>query len=107
MYFLSFDFYTFFLFFCFSSLFFAAFNAIYQTNLKRFLAYSSIFNLGFVFSVFTLYNVEMFYSMVFFMASYLFIVCLIFCILIEVRIGRHAKEIVTLSDLSVLFKSNR
>lgn len=106
LYFLSFEFFIFFLSFSISSLFFGGINALYEGGLKRFLAFSSIFNIGFIFSAFSLDTIEMVVSIIFYLVSYLLIVCLIFAFLIEVRIGRENKEFSTILDLGILLRSN-
>jgi len=60
-------------------------NAMYQYKIKRFFAYSSIVNVGFVLIAFSSMTFDGFFSGLYFIFCYLFSISLIFFILINVR----------------------
>jgi len=57
-------------------------NAMYQYRLKRFLAYSAIANVGYLFLTFSLSSYFGVFSSIFFVISYMISVCLIFMFLL-------------------------
>jgi len=68
-----------------SSLIVGIVNAMYQYRLKRFLAYSAIANVGYLFLSFSLSSFFGFFSSIFFIISYMITVCLIFMFLLSYR----------------------
>jgi NADH-quinone oxidoreductase subunit N len=60
-------------------------NAMYQYRLKRFLAYSAIANVGYLFLAFSLSSFFGFFSSIFFIVTYMISVCSIFMFLLMFR----------------------
>jgi len=76
-------------------------NAMYQYRLKRFLAYSAVANVGYLFLSFSLLSFHGFFSSIFFIISYMVSVCLIFMFLLSYR-KYEFYEFVDSFELSVL-----
>jgi len=80
-------------------------NAVYQYKIKRFFAYSSIVNVGFVLIAFSAMTFDGFFSGLYFIFCYLFSVSLIFFILVNIR-RYNFIEFNKLFDFSALNSSN-
>jgi len=80
-------------------------NAMYQYKIKRFFAYSSIVNVGFVLVAFSGMTFDSFFSGVYFIFCYLFSISLIFFVLVNVRKYNFA-EFTKLFDFSTLNSSD-
>jgi len=88
-----------------SSLIVGIVNAMYQYRLKRFLAYSAIANVGYLFLSFSLSSFFGFFSSIFFIISYMVTVCLIFMFLLSYR-KHEFFEFVDSFELSFLSNYN-
>ena len=64
------DLYIFFMFLSMLSIIVGTFGAIYQTKLKRIIAYSSISNMGYILSMMLTINIEGMYSVIFYIIVY-------------------------------------
>jgi NADH-quinone oxidoreductase subunit N len=99
-------FFSIYLFICgFLSLIIGIYNAMFQNNLKRFFAYSSIVNVGFILISFSIMDFNGFFSGLFFLFCYLFSIILIFYLILNYR-QISLKEFNTLFDLSLLNNSS-
>ena len=87
------------------SIFIGILNAMYQYKIKRFLAYSSIVNVGFILVAFSTMTFDGFFSGLYFVFCYLFSISLIFFILINIR-KYNLKEFYSLFDFSSLNSAN-
>jgi len=87
------------------SIFIGILNAMYQYKIKRFLAYSSIVNVGFILTAFSTMTFDGFFSGLYFVFCYLFSISLIFFILINIR-KHNLKEFHSLFDFSNLNSLN-
>src|SRR5580658_6641970 len=58
--------------FGFISIFFGSINAMFQYKIKRFLAYGTIVNIGFILISLSLYNIEGMFSSIFYLLCYIF-----------------------------------
>lgn len=87
------------------SIFVGVINAVYQYKIKRFFAYSSIVNVGFVLIAFSAMTFDGFFSGLYFIFCYLFSVSLIFFILVNIR-RYNFIEFNKLFDFSALNSSN-
>lgn len=88
------------------SMFIGAFGALYQIKIKRLIAYSAIFNMGFIIlslSNFTLFNII---SAFFYANIYISLNLLFFSILITLRKYNYV-ELKNINDLSSLSKNNK
>src|SRR5205814_7272909 len=63
---------SFFLLFGLLSIFFGGINAMFQYNIKRFLAYGTIVNVGFILISLSLFNIEGMFSSIFYLLCYIF-----------------------------------
>ena len=88
-----------------SSLIVGIVNAMYQYRLKRFLAYSAIANVGYLFLSFSLSSFFGFFSSIFFIISYMVTVCLIFMFLLSYRKNEFF-EFIDSFELSLLSNYN-
>ena len=87
------------------SLIFGIVNAMYQYRIKRFLAYSAIANIGYVFLVFGLCNFYSLFSSLFFIITYIISVMLIFIFLLSVKkINNY--EFINIYELSLISNTN-
>ena len=87
------------------SIFIGILNAMYQYKIKRFFAYSSIVNVGFILIAFSIMTFDGFFSGLYFVFCYLFSISLIFFLLINIR-RYNLKEFFNLFDFSKLNSSN-
>jgi NADH-quinone oxidoreductase subunit N len=87
------------------SIFIGIINAMYQYKIKRFLAYSSIVNVGFILVAFSTMSFDGFFSGLYYVFCYLFSISLIFFILINIRRYNY-KEFFNLFDFSNLNSLN-
>lgn len=87
------------------SLFIGIFYAMYQYKIKRFLAYSSIANVGYVLVALSTMTFDGFFSGLFFIFCYLFSLILLFFFLLNFRTYK-LKEFYNLLELSLLNNSN-
>jgi NADH-quinone oxidoreductase subunit N len=76
--------------------------AIYQTNLKRLLAYSSIVHMGFLLLSLTLFSIN---SVIFYQLIYIILLLNIFVVLLNLK-NSNLKEISTIYELINLYKLN-
>jgi NADH:ubiquinone oxidoreductase subunit 2 (subunit N) len=101
LFFSEFNFSLFFLLLGFFSIVVGGINAIYQMKLKRFLAYSTIVNLGFILVSFGNFSFFAMFSSLFYLFSYVFIVFLFFYFFLSYRKNKDV-EFLKLFDLSLL-----
>jgi NADH-quinone oxidoreductase subunit N len=103
-----------------STMLYGAIAALYQTDVKRFLAYTSISNMGYVLIGFSVGNLDSLYFALFFLVFYLYASLSFFVILLglvykEVKDGGDSSEvsdidfnhITNLRDFQGLYKSNK
>jgi NADH-quinone oxidoreductase subunit N len=90
----------------FLSLFIGIINAMYQIRIKRFLAYSAIANVGFIFLSLSVCNFSGIFSSIFFVMCYMFSVVLIFIFLNLYRKDYKFNEFINIHELSLLNNSN-
>jgi len=112
---IRFSFFLFFFDFRFFNLFFLIFgilsiiigfvNAMYQIKIKRFLAYSSIFTIGFILLVLSQGTIDSFFSAIIYLSCYLISIIIFFNFILVYRVDKF-KEIYYLYDLSFLNKYN-
>jgi NADH-quinone oxidoreductase subunit N len=82
-------------------------GAIYQTKLKRIIAYSSISNMGYILSVLLTVNVEGLYGVIFYIIVYNIVSIGIWVLLLSFRNQSNGIKLKEIGDLVVLFKSNK
>lgn len=99
--------YIFFLCLSILSILVGTFGAIYQTKLKRILAYSSINNIGYVLSGFLTVDIEGMYSVIFYMIVYNIISIGLWILLLNLRNQSNFVKLKEIGDLVLLFKSNK
>jgi len=80
-------------------------NAMYQFKIKRFLAYSSIFTIGFLIIMLLQGNVDSFFVVFFYLICYSITLMSFFFLLLQIRL-RFFKEFFYLYELSYILKSN-
>jgi len=96
---------TIFLFVGLFSLIFGIVSAMYQYRIKRFLAYSAIANIGYVFIVLSSCNYFSIFSSLFFIFCYVFSIILIFIFLLNYR-KINLFEFINIYELSLINKTN-
>jgi NADH:ubiquinone oxidoreductase subunit 2 (subunit N) len=62
----------------FLSIIFGGINAMYQLKIKRFLAYSTIVNIGFMIIPLSLFNIEGMFSSIFYLICYITSILILF-----------------------------
>src|SRR6478752_5707071 len=60
------------------SIFFGGINAMFQYKIKRFLAYGTIVNIGFILISLSLFNIEGMFSSIFYLLCYIFSIFIFF-----------------------------
>jgi NADH-quinone oxidoreductase subunit N len=80
-------------------------NAMFQFKIKRFLAYSSIFTIGFLLIILSQANIDSFFVVIFYLICYSITLMSFFFLLLHIRL-KSFKEIFYLYDLSVITKTN-
>lgn len=88
------------------SILIGTFGALYQTKLKRLLAYSAISHVGFWLLGFYSLNAYSFFSVFFYIVIYIVISINIFTLLLTLRKRDNNLKIKKINELVVLFKSN-
>jgi len=88
------------------SLCFGGLNAFFQYNLKRFLAYSAIANLGYILLAFSLCNIDGYISGFFYLVTYLLSLITLFYFIINNR-DLSNKKINDIFDFSLIYNSNK
>jgi len=87
------------------SIIFGFINAMFQFKIKRFLAYSSIFTLGFLILILIQGNIDSFFVIIFYLLCYSITLMSFFFLLLQVRLHVF-KEFYYLYELSYILKSN-
>jgi len=80
-------------------------NAMFQFKIKRFLAYSSIFTIGFLIIILSQGNIDSFFVVFFYLLCYSITLMSFFFLLLHIRL-RFFKEFFYLYELSYVLKSN-
>jgi NADH:ubiquinone oxidoreductase subunit 2 (subunit N) len=80
-------------------------NAMFQFKIKRFLAYSSIFTIGFLLIILSQANIDSFFVVIFYLLGYSITLMSFFFLLLHFRF-RFFKEFFYLYDLSFVSKTN-
>jgi len=80
-------------------------NAMFQFKIKRFLAYSSIFTIGFLVLILIQGNIDSFFVSFFYLLCYSITLMSFFFLLLQIRL-RYFKEFFYLYELSYVLKSN-
>jgi NADH:ubiquinone oxidoreductase subunit 2 (subunit N) len=80
-------------------------NAMFQFKIKRFLAYSSIFTIGFLILILVQGNIDSFFVVFFYLLCYSVTLMSFFFLLLHIRL-RFFKEFFYLYELSYVLKSN-
>ncbi len=98
----------FFIFIICLSFIFGSFGAFLQTNIKRFLAYSSIFHTGFLLLGILSQTSFGYISTFFYMITYCITNIILWLFIIDLRIEKNGKiyEITTFTDLNAIFNIN-
>lgn len=81
-------------------------GALYQTKLKRLLAYSAISHVGFLLIAFASFNTWSIFSLTFYLIVYILISLNIFSVLLVLRKIDNNLKIKKINELVILFKSN-
>jgi len=95
----------FFLIFGVSSIVLGLVNAMYQIKIKRFLAFSSIFTIGFILVVLSQGSIDSFFAAIAYIVCYLFSIIVFFYFILNFKMLNY-KEIFYLYELSFLSKIN-
>ena len=101
------DLYIFFLMLAGLSIVVGTFGAIYQTKLKRILAYSGISNMGYILSILLTVNIESMYSVIFYIIVYNTISIGLWILLLSFRNQSNLMKFKDINDVILLFKSNK
>ena len=88
------------------SLYFGGINALFQYNLKRFLAYSAIVNIGYILLAFSLFTLEGVIAGIIYLVTYLSSLIVLFFFIINNRNIQYNK-INDVFDFSLIFSSNK
>jgi len=99
--------YIFFLCLSILSIIVGTLGAIYQTKLKRIIAYSSISNMGYILSVLLTINIEGMYSVIFYIIIYNISSIGLWILLLSFRNQSNFIKLKEIGDLVLLFKSNK
>jgi NADH-quinone oxidoreductase subunit N len=81
-------------------------GALYQTKLKRLLAYSAISHIGFILIGFISFNVWSIFSLFFYIIIYIIISLNIFSLLLVLRKVSNNLKLKKINELTILVKSN-
>lgn len=100
-------FYTFFLFLSILTITVGTFGAIYQTRLKRIIAYSGISNMGYILTAMLTINIENLYSVIFYIIVYNITVIGLWTLLLSFRDQSNLIKFKDISDIVLLFNSNK
>jgi NADH-quinone oxidoreductase subunit N len=79
--------------------------ALYQTNLKRLLAYSTISNMGFILLGLSLNTFEGYHASLMYLIIYVLLMTCLFGTLLQTRSALNNKLFLNISELSSLFRS--
>jgi len=108
-FFIQFDFFQYyFLFFALNCFFFGTFGTLFQTKIRKLLAYSTVNTVGFIFLSFSTFSIETIESAIFVLISYIINTSCLFTILIHVKLRSfvEVRTLQQLSDFSFLHGSN-
>lgn len=90
-----------------SSIVIGTFGALYQTKLKRLLAYSAISHVGFLLIGFISLSTWSIFSLIFYLLVYIIISINIFSVILSIRKRTNNIKIKKINELIILFKSNK
>lgn len=82
------------------------FGALYQTKIKRMLAYSAISHVGFLLIAFLIFKTSTLFSLFFYITVYIIISLNIFTLLFVTRKYTNNLKLKKINEFSILFKSN-
>jgi NADH-quinone oxidoreductase subunit N len=99
--------YFFFMFLSMLTIAVGTLGAIYQTKLKRIIAYSSISNMGYLLSGFLTTNIESMYSVIFYILVYNIISIGLWMLILSFRDQSNLTKFKDIGDLALLFNSNK
>ena len=81
-------------------------GALYQTKLKRLLAYSAISHIGFILIGFISFNIWSIFSLFFYIITYIMISLNIFSVLLTIRKADNNLRLKKINEFAILVKSN-
>ena len=99
--------YIFFMFLSMLTIAVGTLGAIYQTKLKRIMAYSSISNMGYILSVILTTNIEAMYSVIFYIIVYNIISIGLWILILSFRNQSNLTKFKEIGDVVLLFNSNK
>lgn len=82
-------------------------GAIYQTKLKRILAYSGISNMGYILTATLTINIESIYSIIFYIMVYNIVTMGLWILLLSFRNNSNLIKFKEIGDILLLFNSNK
>lgn len=99
--------YIFFMFLAILTILVGTLGAIYQTKLKRILAYSGISNMGYILTAALTVNIESIYSIVFYIIVYNMVTMGLWILLLSFRNESNLIKFKEIGDIVLLFNSNK
>ncbi len=101
------DLYIFFMVLSILSIVVGTLGAIYQTKLKRIIAYSSISNMGYILSMMLTINIEGMYSVIFYIIVYNIMSTGLWILLLSFRSQSNKIKLKEIGEIILLFNSNK
>ena len=99
--------YIFFMFLSMLTIIVGTLGAIYQTKLKRILAYSGISNMGYILTAALTINIESMYSIIFYIIVYNIVTMGLWILLLSFRNKSNLIKFKEIGDIVLLFNSNK